>query len=497
MLTKSKYCNYCQCKKMLWLKINKPEELEVDESALARVEGANKVCALEKTMFGDFVDVHKCCGAKADTNKLASKTTELISAGEQLISGATFVWNDCACTVDLLKKENDGYAMFELKSSTSAFHHTYIVGIAFQKFVLEQCGVKVVSTNVVNVNNKYVFDKKLDLTQLFKVSNVDELVEKEIVNVEKNIIAAQKILTKKAEPKLDLCASCHSPYACGYWKYCSKHLPTPSVFDLYATSIQKKIAYYNKGIVSFQDLLNTGENLGHIQNMQVFHTLKNLPTNIDKPGIKKFLNTLSYPLYFLDFETVQSGIPTYKKSKPYQPIPFQYSLHYVEHKGGEVKHKEFFADSLKDPRKQIAKRLCKDIPLNACVLAYNKFFERDRIRELAKLYPRLGKKLNVIADNVKDLAVPFLNGSVYNKLMGNSISIKSILPALYPNDPSLNYDNLQGVHNGNEAMIIYPKMKSMTKAERKKVKQELLEYCKLDTFAMVKIYEFLVKSASK
>ena len=105
--------------------------------------------------------------------------------------------------------------------------------------------------------------------------------------------------------------------------------------------------------------------------------------------------------------------------------------------------------------------------------------------------------LDLNENNIKDLAVPFLAGAVYNKLMGNSISIKSILPALYPNDPSLNYNNLQGIHNGNEAMIIYPKMKTMTKAEREKTKQELLEYCKLDTFAMVKIYEFLVKSASK
>ena len=166
-------------------------------------------------------------------------------------------------------------------------------------------------------------------------------------------------------------------------------------------------------------------------------------------------------------------------------------MHYIEQQGGEVKHKEFLADHIKDPRKQVAKSLYADIPQNACVLAYNKFFERDRIKELAKLYPLKRKKFEKISQNVKDLMDPFSQGYVYNKDMGNSLSLKSVLPALFPNDENLNYHNLNGVQNGNEAMTLFPKLKNMSEEERKTARQNLLEYCKLDTYAMVKIFEYL------
>ena len=294
------------------------------------------------------------------------------------------------------------------------------------------------------------------------------------------------------EPKVGLNVGCHSPYTCGFWKYCSKCLPEQSIFDLYATSIQDKIKYYNKGIVTFEDIKNSNIKLSSMQEKQLEHGLNNTPTYVNKEEIKKFLNGLWYPLYFLDFETVQLGIPKYRRSKPYYPTPFQYSLHYIDYEGGEVNHKEFLANPCKDPRKQIAKKLFEDIPENACVLAYNKFFERDRLKDLAKLYPKLGKKLNIVAKNVKDLAEPFIEGYVYNKAMGNSTSIKNVLPALYPEDENLNYDNLAGIHNGNEAMTIFAKMKNMCEKEREEVRKELLEYCKLDTFAMVKIYDYLM-----
>ena len=215
--------------------------------------------------------------------------------------------------------------------------------------------------------------------------------------------------------------------------------------------------------------------------------------NIDREGIRKFLKTLDYPIYFLDFETMQLAIPQFPGTKPYQQIPFQYSLHYIEEQGGQLKHKEFLAESGEDPRRAIAESLCRDIPMDTCVTAYNKGFECGRLRELAELYPDLAPHLLNIRDNIRDLLTPFQSGFYYNRAMGGSFSIKSVLPAIFPDDPSLDYHNLEGVHNGGEAMALFPRIQDLPPEEQAAARKSLLEYCKLDTYAMVKVWEELVR----
>jgi hypothetical protein len=225
--------------------------------------------------------------------------------------------------------------------------------------------------------------------------------------------------------------------------------------------------------------------------MQVDSSLNNT-IYINKVEIAKFLSTLSYPLYFLDFETMQPVIPEFHGTHPYQQIPFQYSLHYIEKEGGELKHKEFLGVSGEDPRRALAEQLCVDIPLNVCTTAYNKAFECTRLTELAESFPDLAEHLLNIRDHIIDLLVPFQSGWYYVPSMGGSFSIKSVLPALFPEDPELDYHNLQGsVHNGGEAMSIFPKIKDMAIDEQQTARQSLLIYCCLDTFAMVKVWQKL------
>jgi hypothetical protein len=231
----------------------------------------------------------------------------------------------------------------------------------------------------------------------------------------------------------------------------------------------------------------------HIRSLQINHELSDLGTYVDKKGIKKFLDTLSFPLYFLDFETMQLPIPRFVGTKPYAQIPFQYSLHYLDSPDGELKHTEFLGISGEDPRRALAQQLCRDIPMNVCTLAYNKGFECGRITELAECFPDLAEHLLNIADNIKDLIVPFRAGHYYNRAMGGSFSIKSVLPAIYPDDPSLDYHNLEGVHNGGEAMTLFPLIKDLPLDEQATARHNLLKYCELDTYAMVKVWEELVR----
>ena len=158
---------------------------------------------------------------------------------------------------------------------------------------------------------------------------------------------------------------------------------------------------------------------------------------------------------------MQPVIPLFPGTKPYQQIPFQYSLHYIKSAGGPLLHKEFLAESGENPLQAIAEALCRDIPMNVCVTAYNKSFECSRIKELAGMFPDLSEHLLNIKENIKDLLDPFQAGHYYNRAMGGSFSIKSVLPAIFPDDPELNYHNLEGVHNGSEAMTIFPRIKAV------------------------------------
>ena len=139
----------------------------------------------------------------------------------------------------------------------------------------------------------------------------------------------------------------------------------------------------------------------------------------------------------------------------------------------------------------MAEQLVADIPTNACVLAYNRGFEKGRIKELAELFPDLAESLMKIRDNIQDLIDPFHHGHYYTKAIGGSFSIKSVLPAMFPNDPELDYHNLEGVHNGGEAMTLFPLIKDMPPAEQEIARKNLLKYCELDTYAMVKIWQKL------
>ncbi len=503
-LSKSKYCGLWQCPKIAWLRQYKPEEATVDDALRARFEAGNMVGDLAMGLFGDFVEVTAYNGEKLDLKKMIENTIIEMDKSTANICEASFSYNGLYCAVDILRKDGDGWAIYEVKSSTKHLKddgtytddkEVYIADISYQKYVLEHCGVKVTGTYLVCLNGDYVFDGNLDLSQLFFISDVSDEVKLEINRIEPNLAIAEQVLTSDTEPDIDLDIYCKKPYECSFWKYCSQHIPDESVFKLYRLSNKKKFEYYHNGWITYRDLLDNAPITNEKQLRQIEFALEDKGTYIDKTEIAVFLQSLSYPLYFLDFETMQPVIPEYIGTKPYAQIPFQYSLHYIEKEGGEFKHKEFLAESGTDPRRALAEQLCADIPMNVCVTAYNKAFECTRIKELAAIYPDLAEHLLNIKDNIVDLLVPFQSGLYYNRAMGGSFSIKSVLPAIFPDDPSLNYHNLEGVHNGSEAMTIFPKIKDMSPEEQKIARHNLLKYCELDTYAMVKVWEELNHSS--
>lgn len=497
-LSKSKYVSLWKCPKKLWLNKYKSEEAIISNSDKERMSVGNDVGDLAMGLFGDYVEVTVKNGDKLDLPKMVERTKEELNKGTDIICEASFSYNGLYCAVDILKKNGDCYDIYEIKSSTGVQDY-YLADVTYQKYVLIHCGIKVGKIFVVTLNNEYIKHGDLEINKLFIIHDVTNMLTNEELAIENNLKLAEEISNSKDEPKYDLsCERCGKEESCEYWNYCAKDLPKHSIFDLYRMNINKKYDFYRKGIISYNDIINSGIELNEKQMKQVEYTVKDIKEPyIEKNNIRDFLSTLSYPLYFLDFETIQPAVPLYDGTKPYQQIPFQYSLHYIEKENGELKHKEFLAESGKNPLRDIAESLCRDIPMNVCVTAYNKGFECGRTQELAEMFPDLSKHLINIKENIKDFLIPFQSGYYYNKEMGGSFSIKSVLPALFPNDPKLDYHNLKGiVHNGGEAMTIFPQIQYMSKEEQEKARESLLKYCELDTYAMVKVWEKL-KEASK
>ena len=501
-LSKSRYTAFCQCPKNLWLKVYKPKEAKDDPALQARFEQGNEVGDLAMQFFGDFVEVTtKKADGSLDLTAMVDKTKEEMAKGTENICEASFALEGHYCAVDILRRNGDGWDIYEVKSSSfpecdgeETKLEKYAPDIAYQKWVLTQCGVKVINTYLVCLNSSYVRHGELDLKQLFVIIDMKDLVENEYLKVPAQSSQALKILGMKDEPDYDLSEHCMKPYTCAFFDYCKRQhgvsQDEPTVFDLYRMNFSKKLEHYHAGRITFDALRS--EKLSDKQQMQVECTL-NQKEHINVDGIREFLSNLSYPLYFLDFETLQQAVPQFDGQRPYQQITFQYSLHIKKSASAPYQHKEFLAPSDgTDPRRAVAEQLCKDIPMDVCTLAYNKGFECGRIKELAALYPDLAAHLMNIQEHIQDLIMPFQSGYYYVPAMGGSFSIKSVLPALFPDDPNLDYHNLTGgVQNGGDAMTIFPKIQHMQPDEAKAAREALLRYCELDTWAMVKVWEKL------
>ena len=480
-LSKSKYCNGIQCMKMLWLDKNKKEEKkELNESV---IETGNFVHEIAKYLFGEHINIE----FNENLNEMIDNTYRTIESYKNvIITEASFNFNNNFCSVDILKKENNKYELYEVKSSTET-KDIYIKDISYQYYVLNNLKMKIDKCYLLHLNNNYVRKGNLELDKLFIINDVTDEVLSLQNEVKENIDKINKYMEKENEPSDSISINCFSPYECPFFEYCTRNLEKPNIFDVRSMPNKTKFDLYNKNIYKYSDLLK--ENINDKYKQQIEFELYNKEDYINKKKIKEFLNTLDKDIYFLDFETYQQPIPLFDNVKPYMKIPFQYSLHYLVN--NELKHKEFLGDGVNDPRYELAKNLVNDIPINSCTVAYNMGFEKSVIKNLSELFPEFSDHLMNIYDNMKDLMVPFEKRDYYTKEMRGSYSIKYVLPALFKDDPSLDYHNLDMVHNGSEAMNSYANMNNLNEEDKNKLRYNMLKYCELDTYAMVKIYEKL------
>jgi len=485
-LSKSTYCRAKQCKKMFWMDKYKPEEKTIVDKERVFKNG-NAVGELAKGLFGDYVNIE----FNMDLSKMIAETELAMEHKPNVIAEASFDFDNNFCSVDVLKNDLDGVEIYEVKSSTH-LKDVFVDDASYQYYILSNLGFKVKKVCVVHLNNEYIRHGELELDKLFVFEDITEIAIEKQAEIKELVTSLNEYMKKydaENEPEQDIGMQCSAPYECEYWEYCTRNLPKPNVFDIHGGMHKdKKFEKYYEEKIAFEDLQYEDLNEKYLE--QIDFELNNKEAKIEVEPIKELMESLKYPLYFIDFETFQPPIPEYEGTWPYQQIPFQYSLHIVRKDDEKIEHREFLAETDdNDFIRHFAESMIRDIPDNGSVIVYNQSFEHTRINELARMFPNLENELTRINNNMVDFMIPFSKRQYYTKEMHGSASIKKVLPALYPDDPELDYHNLSVVHNGEEASNTFLSLREIPKDEQKEIREGLLKYCELDTLAMVKIWE--------
>jgi hypothetical protein len=451
-----------QCPKSLWLDRKQPEVRTAPSAGLiARWEAGNEVGLYAQQLFPGGVEIPYDGHTKVQQ---IDATKELLAEGAQTIYEATFSFDDVFVRADIIHKAQDGWDLYEVKSASDVKPH-FPDDVAIQYFVLSGCGLRIRRAFLVHIDTGYVRRGEIVPEKLFATQQVTEIVREKQSAIPSEIARMRKVLAAGL-PAIDIGPQCTNPYECDFIGYCWRHIPEHSVFDLKGRGVDKW-ALYRKGIVRMNDV--PLEALNSVQRMQAeFH--RNRGEHVEPDAIRDFLEGLHYPICFLDFETYDSPIPPFDGTRPYQQVPFLYSLHRQDSPDGLLRHSEFLAPPGIDPRDELSERLLADIPEEACVLAYNRTFEARVLKDLEML----------------DLMVPFRRRDIYHWRMDGSYSLKNVLPVLVP---ELTYEGM-AIQEGKEASLAYLALdKIESDKERRKAEEDLRAYCRQDTLGMVNILE--------
>lgn len=427
----------------------------------------------------------------SDLKPSIENTEKWISEKVKTVYEATFSAKNALCMLDILHRKDDEVWAIEVKSSTSVkdYHFT---DASLQYFVMKNAGLAPDRFFMMHINNQYVRQGEIT-SEIFKLTDITEQVLANQDWVAENLDRLLKMLEIEQEPVVEIGGHCSSPFGCDYAHHCWKHVPEYSVFNLYRGG-KKGWNLYEQNILKIEDIPDDFA-LTHFQNLQR-NGLQKDETYMVQLAIKNLISRWEFPLYFFDFETVFPAIPVLNGTRPYQQVPFQYSLHILE-EDGKLTHKEFLANpedfsNGEDPLKQMVEQLKNDFGTKGNIVTYNQSFEVGRLNDLVKFFPEDADFLLNLIDRIVDLLPVFQGGHFYFPAMKNSASIKSVLPAIAP---EFTYENLEIQDGGSASSLFHQSIENGNFSEEN-LRENLLKYCEIDTLAMVVIYQFLVRNSS-
>jgi hypothetical protein len=325
--------------------------------------------------------------------------------------------------------------------------------------------------------------------RLFSIEDVSKEVDKAERNMSALLNDQWRTLGRKSPPNIDPGPQCEDPVTCEFYDQCHEPPPDAHVSYLPRLSQKKLDALLDQGINVISEIPE-GFPLGTLARRARQAVRQGIPWF--SKGLITKLQELRYPLSFLDFETLYPAVPRYAGMRPYDHIPFQWSVHRQENPRAPLDHFEFLATDDSDPRRHFVESLCRALKGKGHIVVYNRGFENNRLSELASWLPHYAEPIERIQDRLWDL-LPVVRGSVYHPEFRGSYSIKDVLPALIP---EMTYDGME-VADGAQAGLAWERLihGGLDSAERDRLREALLAYCAQDTRAMARLIDFLRMAA--
>ena len=485
-LSKSSVLAGCQCPKLLWMRLNQPDAFPpVDVRQQALFDQGHEVGNLAKLLFPDGIEVG---GNPRDYRSVVQTTRKLLNERKPLFEAGIFFDGGYA-RVDILNPVgSNSWEIIEVKSSTS-IKTEHITDVAFQKYVCEGAGLTIEKCGLMHINRDYVRNGGLDPAKLLIAKDVTEKVDAAFETVVAEFGRLKGIATEDTCPAVSIGSHCSSPYPCPLKEQCWNFLPEHPVTDLYYSK-KKAFGLLLGGTESIADL-GESHGLNAKQQIQV-EAVRSGEPHIDSPALGDYLSKLEHPVSYLDFETFRSAVPRLDGTRPYQQIPFQYSLHIVDETGSDPHHLGFLAEDDSDRRSEFLEQLVRELPASGSIVVYNASFELGRLRECCDLLPEYREWLAGVEKRIVDLLQPFRSFDYYHPDQHGSASIKAVLPAL----TGEGYNHL-AIQDGDTASLAFlaSSMPPVSAEDRNRVRNDLENYCMLDTLGMVHITEKLARIA--
>jgi hypothetical protein len=479
-ISKSKFVAGVQCLKRLYWQVHEPGLAGTpDAAAVAIMEQGHEVGLLARQLYPSGVEVDGDAGLEQ-----AIRTTRELVANREVpaIFEGAFEHGGVLVRVDILQRRRDGrWRLLEFKSSTDLKDH-YLDDVAIQYRVLSRGGIDVASACLAHINRGYVFDgRSIDVRRFFRIRNVTRRVDKLQHDLTFRLRAFFSILNQPKAPNFPMGPQCTDPVTCEFYDRCNPPRPNDHVGYLpriHASAVEE---LQEMGIESICDIPD-GYPLNERQRRAAI-CVQTCEPWYDNAELKKELANLKHPLYFMDFETVNPAIPRFVGMRPYDQLPFQWSVHLRKEPGAALEHHEFLATDMNDPRREFITSLCSVLGKSGSIAVYSAF-ELQRLSELAAWLPEFAGRIKKIQRRLWDL-LPVVRSHVYHPKFAGSYSIKNVLPALVP---GMTYEGME-VADGTDAGLAWESMVrgNLDQPERDRIEKALRDYCGQDTLAMVKL----------
>ena len=488
MLSKSKLLAYRQCQRRLWLEIHDPDPPDHSAATEATFKTGHHVGEVARRIYDP-----KGTGTEIDRKALGT-TVAIASTPELLVSNkplfeAGFSAEGAYAFADVMlplrKAGQRVWRMVEVKSSTEVkdYHRD---DTAVQAFVARASGAPLASVAVAYIDKTWVYPGGEDYTGLFVEEDLTDEAFGRVDEVRGWISEAQAVVRRRKMPDARVGKQCTEPYVCNFIDRCTTWEPKikyPVSWLPRATSSALKTLFNEGGV---EDLRKVPDALLNERQLRVKTATLSGKPYFDKAGAAAELAAYKLPATFLDFETIQFAVPIWKGTRPYQKIPFQFSAQRLSRSGKLVEH-PFLDLSGDNPSRKLAEALLASCGDSGPVFAYHASVEKGCITGLAETFPRMKRDLMAIAGRLVDL-LPVAKKYFYHPSQAGSWSLKAVLPAVVP---GLSYADLDEVQGGTLAMIAYAEaITPETSAARKAtIEKQLLDYCRLDTYAMVRLWQ--------